>query len=35
MLERLKYLLEKEQVAGLDKLERYELEQLKNNEEDK
>lgn len=28
MNKRLKYLLDKEQVAGLDKAERYELEQL-------
>lgn len=27
-MSRLKYLLEKEEVAGLDKEERYELEQL-------
>jgi hypothetical protein len=33
MKERLKYLLEKEQVAGLDKAERYELQQLLNEKE--
>jgi hypothetical protein len=35
MLKRLKYLLEKEQVSGLDKAERYELQQLLNEKEDK
>ena len=28
MNKRLKYLLEKQEIAGLDKLERYELEKL-------
>jgi hypothetical protein len=30
---KLKYLLEKQEVAGLDKLEKYELEELLNNQE--